>query len=93
MMHFDYALVPGEAFVETKSRYWKCPKEKILPLGYPRYDWMLHPSINSQDIIWKMFGMKADKVILWMPTFRNSEVLDSAESKIKLPFPLPGFKN
>ena len=28
-----------------------------------------------------------------MPTFRNSEVLDSAESKIKLPFPLPGFKN
>lgn len=93
MMHFDYALVPGEAFVETKSRYWKCPKEKILPLGYPRYDWMLHPSMNSQDIMWKMFGMKADKVILWMPTFRNSEVLDSAESKIKLPFPLPGFKN
>ena len=93
MMHFDYALVPGKAFVETKSRYWKCPKEKVLPLGYPRYDWMLRPSMSSQEIIRKLLGMTADKMIIWMPTFRNSEVLDSAESKIRLPFALPGLKN
>ena len=93
MMHFDYALVPGKAFVETKSRYWKCPKEKVLPLGYPRYDWMLRPSMSSQEIIRKLLGMTADKMIIWMPTFRNSEVLDSAESRIQLPFPLPGLRN
>lgn len=93
MMHFDYALVPGRAFVETKSRYWKCSEEKVLPLGYPRYDWMLHPSMSSQEIIWKLLGITADKMIIWMPTFRNSEVLDSAESRIQLPFPLPGLKN
>lgn len=93
MMHFDYALVPGRAFVETKSRYWKCPEKKVLPLGYPRYDWMLHPSMSSEEIIQKLLGMKTDKMIIWMPTFRNSEVLDSAESKIRLPFALPGLKN
>ena len=93
MMYFDYALVPGKAFVETKSHYWKCPKEKVLPLGYPRYDWMLRPSASSQEIIRKLLGMEADKMLIWMPTFRNSEVLDSAESKIHLPFPLPGLKN
>lgn len=93
MMYFDYALVPGKAFVETKSHYWKCPKEKVLPLGYPRYDWMLRPSASSQKIIRKLLGMEADKMLIWMPTFRNSEVLDSAESKIHLPFPLPGLKN
>lgn len=93
MMQFDYALVPGPAFVETKSRYWNCPKEKILALGYPRYDWMLHPSLDRKTILERLFGQEASKTVIWMPTFRNSDVLDSKEGEIKMPYWLPGLKN
>ncbi len=93
MMHFDMALVPGPVFTETKSRYWNCEKSKILPLGYPRYDWMLHPSMSRVAVIRKLFGRDDSKMILWMPTFRQSAVLDSAENAIQLPFPLPGVYN
>ena len=93
MMHFDCALVPGPVFTETKARYWNCEKSRIIPLGYPRYDWMLYPSTGRKEIIRKLFGMNDRKMILWMPTFRQSGVLDSAENAIQLPFPLPGVYN
>lgn len=93
MMQFDYALVPGPAFVETKSRYWNCPKEKILALGYPRYDWMLHPSLDRKIIMKKLFGRQVSRIVIWMPTFRNSDVLDSKEGQIKMPYCLPGLKD
>lgn len=93
MMHFDYALVPGEVFVNTKSKYWKCPKEKLLLLGYPRYDWMLHPSLKKTEIMQRIFSRNEHKVLIWMPTFRQSELIDSAEKHMKMPFVLPGLKN
>lgn len=93
MMHFDYALVPGPVFVDTKSRYWKTDKNKILPLGYPRYDWMLHPSLNRQELFKKLLGSVPEKAVIWMPTFRKSDVLVSAENGIELPFQLPALKN
>ena len=93
MMHFDHALVPGPVFVETKSRYWKCDREKILPLGYPRYDWMLHPSLTRGQALEKLFSHKDMKTVIWMPTFRKSDVLISAENEIELPFQLPALKS
>lgn len=88
---FDYAIVPGPVFVETKSEYWQCPKEKILPLGYPRYDWMLDASNNKKEILDKLFGWKEEKTktVIWMPTFRKSDLLGYAESEIELPYELP----
>lgn len=68
---FDKALVPGSLFVESKSRYWNVSPDKILDKGYPRYDWMLHPSEEAK----KYFGLLKNgyfKVVFWMPTFRNS---------------------
>lgn len=92
---FDYALVPGPVFVETKSRYWKCGKEKILPLGYPRYDWMLKASGQRRQILEGLFGWqdRGEKVVLWMPTFRQSMLEGYAENNINLPFELPALKN
>ena len=51
-------MVPGPVFVETKSRYWNCEKEKILALGYPRYDWMLHPSVSRGEALEKLFSIR-----------------------------------
>lgn len=92
-MHFEHAMVPGPVFVETKSSYWNCEKEKILALGYPRYDWMLHPSVSRGEALEKLFSHKDMKTVIWMPTFRKSEVLISAENEIELPFQLPALES
>ncbi len=93
MEMFDYALVPGPAFVETKSNYWECAREAILPIGYPRYDWMLDKKNNRNNILHDLFGWETDKekVVIWMPTFRKNSLTGYAENEIELPFELPGL--
>lgn len=91
MTKFDYALVPGPVFVKTKSEYWKCDKKKVLPLGYPRYDWMMNPENNKEEILERLFGWKEKRgrVVIWMPTFRKSVLQGYAENEIELPYELP----
>lgn len=91
---FDYALVPGPVFVDTKAAYWHCEKSKILPLGYPRYDWMLHPSEDKNTVLKKLFGWNVsgeNKIVIWMPTFRKSRQQGYGENEIELPFQLPAL--
>lgn len=90
---FDYALVPGPVFVETKSRLWNCEADRLPMLGYPRYDWMLHPSMSSREILEKLFGWRGRKAVLWMPTFRKSDLGGCAENEIELPCQLPSINN
>lgn len=92
---FDYALVPGNVFVDAKAQYWHCAKAKILPLGYPRYDWMLHPSLTKEEILDRLFGwnIRNPKAVIWMPTFRRSTQSGYGENEIELPFELPALKN
>lgn len=92
MEMFDYVLVPGPVFVQTKSLYWGCDKSKILPLGYPRYDWMLDKSNDRSRMLEKLFQWKdtGGKVVIWMPTFRKSSLTGYAENTIELPYDLPG---
>lgn len=65
---FDYVLVPGELFVKTKQDYFGCEREKILPIGYPRYDKLLSGK-NIKGLPWEAY----DAVVWWMPTFRKSD--------------------
>jgi len=90
---FDYALVPGPVFVKTKSRLWNCAPGHLLMMGYPRYDWMLHPSMNQEEILERLFGWKGRKAVIWMPTFRKSELGGCAENEIELPCQLPGIRD
>lgn len=95
MEFFDFALVPGDIFIKTKSEYWDCDKEKILPMGYPRYDWLLDKKNNKAEILCKLFGWKDDttKAIIWMPTFRKSSLIGYAENNIEFPFDLPAIRS
>lgn len=70
---FDKALVPGKLFVKVKSDFWNTTPEHILAIGYPRYDWMLHPSDKTKKIFDKI-KMTRKKCILWMPTFRKNNI-------------------
>lgn len=68
---FDKGLVPGPLFVGSKSKYWNVDPKKILAKGYPRYDWIFHPTEKARNFF---HALKQDRdiVIFWLPTVRNS---------------------
>lgn len=84
---FDKALVPGPLFVESKSKYWKVLPSKLLPKGYPRYDWMLHPSQEAKQY-YRELKKEYDKVIFWLPTVRNSIVDRKYPESVISQFPI-----
>jgi len=74
---FDMVLVPGSAFVPTKAAFFGCSEKKVLPLGYPRYDLFFKEDPIAQK--WKrslLCQTGAEKIILWMPTYRISNIAD-----------------
>lgn len=69
---FDYALVPGSVFIETKYKFWGCRKDQILTLGYPRYDLFFQESGKAAAFANSLKNAEDDRIIIWMPTFRNT---------------------
>lgn len=84
---FDYALVPGKIFIHTKKIFWGCKKNQILPIGYPRFD--LLKKENNKTYNFSNSIKKNNKLILWMPTFRNTGNGYYPEEKIEKKFDLP----
>ena len=80
-MGFDLALVPGELFIDAKAKFWSCEKEKIIPIGYPRYDLLLQKNNHKEE----------KKRIIWMPTFRKSQNRFFPESSISQKYDLPAL--
>lgn len=91
MERFDYALVPGDIFVKTKAAYWDCDEKKIIPIGYPRYDWILDKTITKAEVLQKLYNVKKSmKLVLWLPTFRKTDsVVSFAEDKIDFKYGIP----
>ena len=85
---FDFALVPGEIFVGTKAKFWNCPEEKILPIGYPRFDLLKGESKKAQEYAKNILG-EASKLIIWLPTFRRTAYGIFPEEQIRRQFDLP----
>lgn len=86
---FDFMIVPGEVFIDTKSKFFGCDKSMILPLGYPRYDLFLNRS-NKIEAFADSFRKNSDsKLIIWMPTFRKTNKNKYPEEKIDYKFQLP----
>lgn len=77
---FDYALVPGNVFIDTKSKFWSCDKEMILPIGYPRYDLLLNENEKTLKYAEKIKG-ENKKIVIWMPTFRKTGLNEYPEEK------------
>lgn len=91
---FDYALVPGPLFAEAKKDFWHCPVEKILPLGYPRYDWMMNPGKSRKEIMTLLFQWEGrGKTVIWLPTFRQSKIIAYQEGEIEFSCSLPGIES
>ena len=68
---FDYMIVPGELFVKSKAKFFKCDENKIIPLGYSRYD-LFNNNIteNTKLFLKENIGIENNqKLIIWLPTF------------------------
>ena len=85
---FDKACVPGPLFVKTKSKLWNVTEDKFIVKGYPRYDWMLDNSPKAEEMARNLRGNAQEKIVLWMPTFRNSVVNKNSPENTITQFPL-----
>ena len=86
---FSFALVPGKLFVDIKTRSFSCEREKVLPIGYPRYNLMLNPRVNAECVRRAMGLSLRGKLVLWLPTFRKSIRMEYAEGSIEGELGLP----
>ena len=86
--NFDFALVPGKLFIEPKSHFWNISKENILPLGYPRYDWLKQKDVTAQQLLDSYKKNEQSKVVMWMPTYRADKNGVYTETDTITQFPL-----
>ena len=70
---FDVALVPGKLFVKPKAYYWNVEETYILPIGYPRYNWLMSKDVRAEKFINSLKNNSNTKVVIWMPTFRKDK--------------------
>lgn len=89
---FDIAIVPGQVFIKTKSKFWGCSEDKILPIAYPRYDLFYITSSKVEQFAAWLRG-DAEKLVFWLPTFRNTGNEFYPEEKISYDFDLPLLKD
>ena len=69
--------------------FFGCTKDKILDIGYPRYDLLKIKSENAEKVVSRYLKRHlADKLIIWMPTFRQAHYY-VPENEIEYQFDLP----
>lgn len=87
---FDYCLVPGEVFIDTKMEFFDCPRRKLLTLGYPRYDMMLRGSKVAENYCKGLLEKAGSrKMVLWMPTYRHASSERLNEETLNNEFNIP----
>lgn len=84
----DYSLVPGSAYISSKSIFWGVPENRIITIGYPRYDLFRIDQSNSENFT-NSLKKNSKKLIIWMPTYRKSIRAVYPEGKIQGHFELP----
>lgn len=85
---FDIALVPGRLFVKPKAYFWNVEEKYILPIGYPRYNWLKSKDDGAQKFASLLKINSNTKLIMWMPTFRKDKEGKLNDSANITQFPL-----
>lgn len=89
--YFDYCLITGEKYIDIQEKYFVCDRNKLLVTGYPRSDWFRTDKTNAANYIADIKkNSNSDKVVIWMPTYRQGKLgrLDDATSCGELGLPL-----
>ncbi len=89
---FDKMICTGELAAEGLSAFWGTNINKTVPLGYSRMDYFFKNDPKVKEIINGQFHFdNYDKVILWMPTFRQTANKYISEDYIQNETGLPFF--
>lgn len=80
--YFTYMIASSDVFVPIMVKEYACKEENIKVLGDPMVDQLLTSPHNLYDF--KAFN----KVLLWMPTFRQSDYLGYDDSLMENLLPL-----
>lgn len=81
--YFTYMIAPSEYYVPIMAKEYRCEASNIKICGDPMTDALLKSGRNTYDF------HQYDKMLLWMPTFRQSDYLSYNDSKLDS---LPLFK-
>lgn len=76
-------IAPSEYYVPIMAKEYRCEASNIKICGDPMTDALLKSGRNTYDF------HQYDKMLLWMPTFRQSDYLSYNDSKLDS---LPLFK-
>lgn len=79
--YFSYVISTSQYFDNVMMKSFNCNRERIMNSGQPRTDYFykIYPKLFEQY----------DKVAIWMPTFRTSDILhESNTSNVNIILPL-----
>lgn len=83
----DYVICPSKFFQEVYTRELHVDRKKIIPLGSPRNDIMYKYQAKKRKF--SFITGDYEKVMLWLPTFRNHAGYDRNDSNFYFPLGLP----
>ncbi len=77
---FTLVLAASDFFAPIMQKAFSCRREQVAVCGHPRNDAMFHPGDPIETLeIPKNF----EKLILWLPTFRQSSFLGDSDTSVK----------
>ncbi len=83
---FTYVLAASDFFVPIMRKAFTCRPEQVVVCGHPRNDAMFSP---GQPLRQLGIDENYDKLILWLPTFRQSAFLGDSDTVAKSGTGLP----
>lgn len=81
--YFTYMIAPSEYYIPIMAKEYRCKASNIKVCGDPMTDALLKSNRDTYDF------HQYEKMLLWMPTFRQSDYLSYNDSKLDS---LPLFK-
>ncbi len=89
---FDVMIATGTIPAEGNSRFWNSDINKTKILGYPRLDYFFSDLSEVRNKVREIYHWSEYKrVMLWMPTFRQSMNKDLSENYLTNETGLPIF--
>lgn len=79
---FTYMIAPSELYIPIMAKEYECPESCIKIAGEPMADAMLKAPKGVYDF------SKFDKMLVWAPTFRNSDFMGYKDSDLDTLVPL-----
>lgn len=85
----DHVLVPSDKVIDMMSYQYSYNSEKAFVCGLPRNDYIF----DNKKYLRKLTNKEYNKIIIWLPTWRNSSLYKRNDSNSKYKFGLPLIKS